>query len=247
MEESELIAQKAEEEERKKREQLDLEYAQMIERELNFRQSSSLAPDLERNPGQYQFDEDIGEEGRPAVIPRPNRRSNSRDSLGANNNQNERRYVKQAPPKWLTHPIKLDRNKQIKVYDFTEGSVNNELRKTNDTSVDYEWESSDHPALRNQSIEDLERKLAKKQQKVLRRFEKEEEYRVEEAKRNGSIIEDNKLEEDLENLRIGQNRMFEPLLPNQNNRGDAGNQNMNLNIAAGNPNGALLRERRAFL
>lgn len=128
------------------------------------------------------------------------------------------RYVKQDPPKWLIHPIALSKESTIKVFDFTKGSLNNELRKTTDSSVNYEYEDMEDPILKHHKAEDLEQKIVKRQQKYLRRFQKEEESRVEEAKRSGSIIEERKLSTDSdEQPGVGMN---EPLLRanNDNNQ-----------------------------
>lgn len=97
--------------------------------------------------------------------------------------------MKQDPPKWLTTPVKLNPESQFKVYDFTEGSLNNELRKTNDTDVVYEFEAVDDPHLKHSNIDTLESKIKTKQEKRIKRFEKEEEKRMEDAKRSGSIVE----------------------------------------------------------
>ena len=135
---AQIASEQFEEMERKQREQRDLEIAQKIERELNFRTD-------------YQFEDGVGEEGKVANIPANNDRnyidyvntSNHQLLSSRNNRDNQNRYVKKDPPKWLTNPIKIEKdftsdNENYKVYDFTNGSLNNELRKTNDTDVEYE-------------------------------------------------------------------------------------------------------------
>jgi hypothetical protein len=122
---------------------------------------------------------------------------------------NDNRYVQQDIPKWLIHPINLIPDTHIKVFDFKEGSANSELRATNDTN-NFEYDTMENPILAYHNVNDLEAKMTKKQNKYLKRFEKEEELRTEEAKRNGSIVEERKLSDpapDLENGGIN-----EPLL-----------------------------------
>ena len=48
--------------------------------------------------------------------------------MNASNEQNNR-HAKKDPPKWLTCPVSINGNTQIKVYDFKEGTLNNELSK----------------------------------------------------------------------------------------------------------------------
>jgi hypothetical protein len=213
------VAEKLYREEKQSQEQRDLEIALKIERELNFRASSTY--DLERNNNEasnpdHLYQDDIGEEGQPAQVP-------PRQDLGYFNIHNGRingsnefdddnRYVQQEPPKWLIHPINLMPDKHIKVFDFKQGSTNNELRNTAASNSDFEYETMENPVLSYHNINDLESKLAKKQQKYLKRFEKDEDRRTEEAKRNGSIIEERKQSDpEFEN-----NGVNEPLLAGQN-------------------------------
>ena len=132
-------------EDRKTQEQLDLEVAQQLERELNFRQTYNVEPDLIRTSPQYHFEDDIGEEGKTAAIPRPFERNNLRGSV--HDNRTRDKYVRQPPPKWLINPVKIDKSQKIKVYDFTEGSLNDEMRNTN-ASTNYEFNSVDDPSLK---------------------------------------------------------------------------------------------------
>lgn len=209
----------SEEEEQHRIEQRDLELARELEQQLNFRHSPSFVEEMEQNNPDYRLD-DIGDEGHPAPIPQNIDRA-PQSNLNFNANRNT--YVKQDPPKWLMHPITLQKDNTIKVYDFTNGSLNNELRKTTDSSINYEYEDIEDPLLTNHDPADLEDKIAKKQKKYLKRFYKEEDLRVEEAKRSGSIIEERKqsVESDDSNG-IGIN---EPLL--QNNPAPVINNNVN--------------------
>lgn len=134
-------------------EQIDMEIAQQLERELNFRQTFNLEPELIRNNPQQVLEDDIGEEGKTAAIPRPFERNNVRGSLPQSSERNK--YVRQPPPRWLVNPVKLDKSQKIKVYDFTEGSINDERRNTR-ASSSYEFESVDDPLLKNQNVSDLE-------------------------------------------------------------------------------------------
>lgn len=53
----------------------------------------------------------------------------------------------------LKNNLGLDGNNNFRVYDFTNGSLNNELRKTNDTDIEYEWMNANHPASKIQSLD----------------------------------------------------------------------------------------------
>jgi hypothetical protein len=186
---------------------------------------------VENNNPDYQFQDDIGEEGQPAQVP-------PRQDLGYFNihngringtnefdDDNDNRYVQQDIPKWLIHPINLIPDTHIKVFDFKEGSANSELRATNDTS-NFEYDTMENPILAYHNVSDLEAKMTKKQNKYLKRFEKEEEQRTEEAKRNGSIVEERKLLDpapDLENGGIN-----EPLLGVAHNEEAALDNNANV-------------------
>jgi len=128
LKEAERVASESEEQQKKRAELQDLEIAQRLERELNFRSD-------------YQFEEEIGEEGNPPNLPRASDRnhmklSNNEGRIGSLLDRNK--FIKRDPPKWLLQPVKIDKDNKIKVYDFTNGSLNNELRKTNDTDVQYE-------------------------------------------------------------------------------------------------------------
>ena len=216
---------------RRTQEQIDMEIAQQLERELNFRQTYNIEPELVRSQPQQLFEDDIGEEGKTAAIPRPFERSNIRGSLPQSRDKNK--YVRQPPPKWLVNPVKLDKSQKIKVYDFTEGSLNDERRNTNASST-FEFESIDDPMLKNHNVSDLETQFAKRQQKLLKRFEKDEERRWEEAKRSGSIVEDYRRDSDIER-RPHANSIDEPLL---NGRANLANNFMNQN--------AVIQPRRVF-
>ena len=150
-----------------------------------------------------------------------------------NTNQAPNLYVKQDPPKWLTHPVALDDGNQIKVYDFKEGSHNDELRRTNDTDGGYECDMVENPILKTISTDNLQRKMLKKQQKRVEKFEKAEGERMEEAKRSGSVIEDYSHQ--------ANRGMNEPLLAgNRSDSDDPEAQNMNNNLN-------LAQEERVFL
>lgn len=230
-EEVDRITKELEEEERRRLELRDLEIAQKLERELNFRVGSTYNRDEEGEYPDYQLDEDIGFEGHPAAIPH----------VSSNRNVGERKYVRQDPPKWLSQPIHLKKEAKVKVFDFTNGSLNNELRKTTDSSVNYEFEQMDDPILKYHNVDDLEARIVKKQQKYLKRFEKEEERRIDEAKRNGSIIEERKqsVDSDERSNEIGMN---EPLLAVRQDQ-----QAVFVNQAPANNNVNLGQDRHIFL
>ena len=84
----------------------------------------------------------------------------------------------------------------------------------------------------------METQFSKRQQRLLKKFEKEEDRRWDEAKRSGSIVEDYKRDEDLE-ARPHSNSINEPLL--NNNIGNRAGLPLNPNI-----NG-VVRPRRVFL
>lgn len=215
IEEFEQIAKRMDEEEKKRFETLDLEIAQKLERELNFRASSGFN-DIENSPQERLFEEDVGDEGHPAQVPL----ANNVPYLGRNrnngNNGQRQTYVKQDPPKWLLHPIALDKTNVIKVYNFKRGTVNDELRQTTDSSVNYEYENVEEPALKGVNIHDLEDKLSKKQEKRIKKFNKEEQTRIDEARRSGSIIEERNHSVESDEAH-NENGVNEPLLNRQAN------------------------------
>ena len=246
-EEVKQLSNKMDEQERQKIEQMDLEIAQKLERELNFRTNYNPTPDLERAPTDYPNEEDVGEEGHPSSFPTANQPPyfNTNNNLfpDFNRNNEENKYVKQEPPKWLLHPIKLNKDNKVKVYDFTNGSFNNELRNTNDSTVNYECEEIEDPVLKHHNIDDLEDKFSKKQKRQLKRFEKEEEKRIEEAKRSGSIIEF----PGRSNYNYGNNRnsISEPLLGNGQNQ--ANERQLENPIPNNVDDNIPIQERRVFL
>lgn len=244
LEEAKRLSKNYDDQEQKRMEDIDLEIAQKLERELNFRPATNMSSDLERNDYEHKHEVDIGEEGHPAPIPHANPAAYFRNNPISNTrHREERKYVQQDPPKWLVHPVKLQKDNKIKVFDFTQGSYNNELRNTDSSSVNYEYDDMEDPVLQTHDVDTLESKIAKKQQKYLRRFEKEEEKRVEEAKRSGSIIEYSGDEN--RSRSNSRNGMNEPLLGNRQNAAD---ERQLLNPPPNNVNnGFLNRERRIFL
>jgi hypothetical protein len=144
------------------------------------------------------------------------------------------RYTKQDPPKWLSYPVALNADNHIKVFDFKDGTANDEMRKTNDTDIEYECDLIENPVLKIHTVDVLERKMQKKQEKRIIKFEEEEEKRMEEAKRSGSIIEDFSNQ--------ARDGMQEPLLAN--NRSDSDDPEAQ-NLINNNQN--LVGEERVFL
>jgi hypothetical protein len=157
-------ADRLEMEERKRIEEQDLEIAQRVERELNFRIGSGFQ-DMEGQVTSSNLDDDIGEEGHPAQIPYAINEPYPHRSSQFDGNQERDTYVRQDPPKWLVHPIQINQEKIVKVYDFKRGTVNDELRNTTDSSVNFEYENIEDPTLKQYSASDLENCLAHKQKK----------------------------------------------------------------------------------
>ena len=201
------LTRKFEEEEKALREQRDQEYSQNLERNMNFRES--YTSDLEENKLPDNYD-DIGFEGTPAQVPVHNQHNYMNESAPNYTQNNRETFSRQEPPKWLVQPIHIDRNSEIKVFDFTEGSRNQELRATADSSVNYEHDTMADPSLLNHNERDLELMFHQKQKKRLDKFEELEDLRLEEAKQNGLQIEENKNSVPSED----QNGINAPLLAN---------------------------------
>lgn len=183
------IAHKYDEQERIDQEQRDLQFSQNLERNMNFR--DNYTHDLEENKFGENYD-DIGYEGTPAQVPSQNQNHYMNEGQLGFGQNNRETITRKEPPRWLVNPIHIDRNTEIKVFDFTEGSTNQELRMTADSSVNYEYDTMPDPNLRNHNAKDLEIMLHEKQKKRLDKFEQQEDLRVEEAKRNGIQVEESK-------------------------------------------------------
>ncbi|CAI2376345.1 unnamed protein product [Moneuplotes crassus] len=234
------MAEKINLEERKLQEQKDIEYCQHLERNINFREG--YGDDLEENKFGENFD-DIGHEGTPARVPTQNQYNYMADNSLSGQRNNRETFVRQEPPKWLVQPIHIDQSNQVKIFDFTDGSRNQEMRNTTDSSVNYEFETMQDPIFDKHTPENLESLLHEKQKKRLEKFEEQEDIRFEEAKRNGQQIDEAR------NFQIEEEHgVNSPLLgdsPSDRQQNQQNNQNMGQNraiipgILIRQPNGAF--------
>mmetsp|Transcript_9694 Transcript_9694/g.9505 ORF Transcript_9694/g.9505 Transcript_9694/m.9505 type:complete len:190 (-) Transcript_9694:422-991(-) len=144
-------------EERQLQEERDREFSQQLERNMNFRESYSS--DLEENK--------VGNVEEYKEDPEQTQMLPQDEYLGETppfyNNRNRETFTRQEPPRWLVHPAHIDRNNEIKVFDFTEGSTNQELRMTTDSSVNYEYDTMPDPSLGSHKSSDLEAMIHEKQ------------------------------------------------------------------------------------